>query len=258
MDLYLQRVRKYSATLPDTVLPPPNSAESSNAAVPRIGTPQHDTSWAGWAISSFTNKLAAASGEMESSPNASAVKPDNRSTSLPPPVETARTSSSTGSASTLHRQALAPPSAPVLIRTTTADFFNAVQDADDELDDAWGDLGEDSYFDAPSEATSMKLSTPVPSFDDGGEPDFAGWLNAQAKAKSKKPLPKGIMKSASSANRRPVATGRTATSGSDSSAATLHKPSNITTTPKAAIAKKIDIKPKDEVEEANAWGDAWD
>jgi len=256
--LYLQRVRKYTTTLPDTVLPPSNRTEAANAAVPRMGTPQNDTSWAGWAISSFTNKVAAASGEMQSSTNGTTVRSNNRSASLPPTADNVHPSSSTGSASTLHRQALAPPSAPVLIRTTTDDFFSAVQDEDDELDEAWGELGEEPFFDALSEATSTKSSTPAPSFDDGGEPDFAGWLNAQAQAKGKKPLPRGLTKSTASTNGRPVAAGRTTTTGSVGSGVGARKLASTTTKPRVTVPTMIDTKPKDEADEIDGWGDAWD
>lgn len=193
-------------------------------------------------------------------PNAQAptVKGSTRSASLPPDADTARPSTNAGSASTLHRQALVPPSAPVLIRTTTDDFFNAVQDENDELDEAWGDLGGESFFDAPSEITDTQSSTPAPSFDDGGEPDFAGWLNAQAQAKSKKPLPKGLTKSSTSSNGRPVASGRTATTGSVTSNPSAHNSTGRDTKPRATIAKKIDTKPKDAPDEVDAWGDAWD
>jgi len=188
---------------------------------------------------------------MQPNAQAPAVKGSTRSASLPPNADTARLSSSTGSASTLHRQALVPPSAPVLIRTTTDDFFNAVQDEDDELGEAWGDLGGEDFFDAPSE-------TPVLSFDDGGEPDFAGWLNAQAQAKSKKLLPKGLTKSSTSSNGRPVASGRTATTGSVTPNSSAHNSTGRDTKPRAAIAKKIDTKPKDAPDEVQGWGDAWD
>lgn len=195
---------------------------------------------------------------MQSNIQAPAVKSSARSNSLPPNPDTARPASSTGSASTLHRQALAPPSAPVLVRTTTDDFFNGVQDELDELDDAWGDLGGESFFDAPSQATDTQSSTPTPSFDDGGEPDFAGWLNAQAQAKSKKPLPKGLAKQSSSSNGRPVATTRIATTGSLTSVSSAHKPTSIDTRPRTVVAKKIDTKPKDAAGDGDAWGDAWE
>ena len=65
-------------------------------------------------------------------------------------------------------------------------------------------MAEDHFFDAPSE--HKPTPAPLIIFDDGGEPDFEGWLNAQAQAKSKAPLPKGLAK--------PSAPARTTTTGS--------------------------------------------
>jgi len=47
MDIYLQRVRKYGQSLPDTVLPPSNAPNATTANAPRMGTTQNDA--AGWA-----------------------------------------------------------------------------------------------------------------------------------------------------------------------------------------------------------------
>jgi SCY1-like protein 1 len=109
---------------------------------------------------------------------------------------------------------------------------------DDEDEDGWGN--NEDPFNAPTPVastgtTSKPKASPVP-YDDGGEPDFAGWLAAQSKAK--KPLPKGLN------------TSRTTSIPRTSSPSTISKP-------KAAPAKKIDTKPKDEDEE-DGWGDAWD
>jgi SCY1-like protein 1 len=109
---------------------------------------------------------------------------------------------------------------------------------DDEDEDGWGN-NEDPFNApapvAPTRTASKPKASPVP-YDDGGEPDFAGWLAAQSKAK--KPLPKGLN------------TSRTTSIPRTSSPSTAAKP-------KAAPAKKIDTKPKDEDEE-DGWGDAWD
>ncbi|KAA6410234.1 MAG: SCY1 kinase [Lasallia pustulata] len=256
-DVYTQRVRKYANTLPDTVLPPAN-AGAVNGAVPRMGTPQNDTSWAGWAISSFTNKLASASGEIQSKPYGNPAAPANfKSSSVPPTVDAAKPAlPSTASASTLHRQTLHAPSAPVLTRTTTDQFFNSVQDEDDELDAAWGDIDGDSFFDAPSE---IEASAPAPTFDDGGEPDFAGWLSAQAQAKSKPPLPKGLARHSPTAlgNNRQANAARSTTTGSVGSGLGPRKLATAAPKPKSTSPKKIDIKPKEGAGDDD-WGDAWD
>ncbi|KAL1980838.1 hypothetical protein VTN96DRAFT_3492 [Rasamsonia emersonii] len=261
LDLYLQRVRKYGSTMPDTALPPPNAADASNNNnAARIGT-SNDTSWAGWAISSFTNKLTAAKGEIGPSANGStpAVTEPARPASAPRPAKpsTPEPNSKGG----LH--AAAPPLARSTseqpVRGTTEDN-HAEEDHDDSWGaDAWGAMDEedqagqkdeDAFFDATTspKATPSPGRTPAPSavpYDDGGEPDFAGWLAAQSKAKAKKPLPKGLTKSASTKEvpTRPAGVSRTATTGTAKSA-------------KPTVSKTIDTKPKDEGDD-DGWGDAW-
>lgn len=256
-DVYTQRVRKYAKTLPETVLPPP-STSAVNGAVPHMDTPQNGTSWAGWAISSFTNKLATANGEMQSKPNGSLGAPINaRSSSVPRTVDAAKPAiASTASASTLHRQTLHAPSAPVLTRTTTDQFFGSAQDEDDELDEAWGDMDGESFFDAPSE---IRASAPTPSFDDGGEPDFAGWLSAQAQAKPKPPLPKGLTRPSPTTlgNNRQANPARSTTTGSVGSGLGPRKLATAAPKPTSTLPKKVDIKPKQGSADDD-WGDAWD
>jgi SCY1-like protein 1 len=118
------------------------------------------------------------------------------------------------------------------------DVYDAWGAMDDEDEDGWGN--NEDPFNAPAPTASTRIASkpkasPVP-YDDGGEPDFAGWLAAQSKAK--KPLPKGLN------------TSRTTSIPRTSSPSTAAKP-------KAAPAKKIDTKPKDE-DEGDGWGDAWD
>ncbi|KAJ5740828.1 hypothetical protein N7493_000700 [Penicillium malachiteum] len=248
LDLYLQRVRKVGSTMADTVLPPVTAeAAEPNKPDARIGT-SNDNSWAGWAISSFTNKIAAANGEIE--PTASATKPaesdSTRSASVPRP-----TKSSPSAQLDLPKQNLRPVAQPLgrsLSDCPPATAYEPPEEEDDALD-AWGAMEDDDENDvdpftaavaspnpsSPDPSTTTKSST-VP-YDDGGEPDFAGWLAAKSQAKTKKPLPKGLGKV-----------------GSTPSAATKPpvKPRVV-----PALAKKIDTKPKDE-DEDDGWGDAWD
>ena len=253
-DVYLARIRKYASTLPETVIPPPSaaptiSAANGTAAVPRMGTPQTDSSsWAGWAISSFTNKLAAASGEMEAKPAnplPPTTSPSNRSSSVPPRSSTELKPSLTASASDLHRQAVNKPVPPVFTRTSTDQFFGDAQTEDDELDAAWSEMGEDSFFDAPSKPS---VTSPTP-FDDGGEPDFAGWLNAQTQAKVKSQLPRGLSKSGST---------KQGPSGTKTAVIVGGKkvvPKSMGKEKEKPSSKAIDTKPKDADDD---WGDAWD
>src|SRR5689334_1468198 len=64
LDVFLNRVKTLTANMPDSAIPPANG-EQAGLGAPRMGTPQNDASWAGWAISSFTKKLGSVTGEIE-------------------------------------------------------------------------------------------------------------------------------------------------------------------------------------------------
>ena len=262
MDLYLQRIRKFASSMPDTVLPPPSTVDASAQPAPRMSTPQSSegSSWTGWAISSFTNKVSAAAGEIQSNGG-----PPSRPSSTPLAAE-ARRIPATASASALHRQAITSPPA-TSTRTSTSsnanDYFHDSKDgADDEveIDDAWGDMEEESFFDASSDAPKHAKATPSATnpFDDNGEPDFAGWLAAQATKKpAAKPLPKGLAKPTAKENERPGAAGRIASTGAVGG--TGAKKAAVTapkTQTRPVVAKKIDTKPK-ETGDDDGWGDGW-
>ena len=252
-DIYVNRIRKYGSTLPDTILPPPNTT-AINGITPRMGTPQNDTSWAGWAISSFTNKLSTASGDIEAKPSTTAARaPQETHVSLRPLVPSVEQPHPPSPMSNLHRQALSKPSAPTIMRTTTESFFQDAQVEEDEVDEAWGDMGEDSFFDAPA---TQVITTPT-AFDDGGEPDFAGWLSAQAQAKSKAPLPKGLSRPSTStlSNGRPVVPRGSSTSSL--SKGQMSKPL-ATSTAKTTAPKRNVINLKPAGSNDDDWGEAWD
>lgn len=267
MDLYLSKVRKSASQMADSVLPPPSAVEHSGQT-PRMSTPQpsEGSSWTGWAISSFTNKVSSAAGEM--APNGTATPPDIRPGSAPA-AEARRPNTLTSSASALHRQAVISPAA-TSARTSTSsnapDYF-ADADAGDDFGAEWGDM-EDDPFDAPgskpvSSATITTKSKPAPepvAYDDGGEPDFAGWLAAQANKKPQgKALPKGLGKpnaALAPSNTRPNTT-RMASTGNTGSGVGVKK-AGITAArpaPKPA-AKKIDTAPK-QTDDEDGWGDGW-
>lgn len=109
-----------------------------------------------------------------------------------------------------------------------------------------GDMGdEDGFFDASSEPTpaskapsSKPTSSNATPFDDGAEPDFAGWLAAQQQQKKSsigKTLPKGLSKPSGAGAKKPLASRPAA---------------------KPVVAKKIDMKPK-ETDDDDGWGDGW-
>lgn len=253
-DVYLQRIRRYGNSLPDTVLPPP-AVVVANDGPPRMGTPHNDTpGWAGWAISSFTNKMATASGDMQSKATKPQQAKSDRSSSVPPAADSSRPPL-LAAASTLHRQAVTGTSTPARVPTPTEQYFKYPLEVDEDIDEAWGELTEDTSFDTTTEAKPNPA--PPIRFDDGGEPDFEGWLKAQAQAKSKAPLPKGLAKpsvNVSGVSNGTQAVSRTTTTGSVGAGVGAKKLAGAVDKPKSTT-KAISTKPK---EADDDWGDAWD
>ena len=253
-DTYLQRVRKHAATMPESVLPPETATgNAATAPAARIGN-QNDTSWAGWAISSFTNKLGAAKGEMQTAPNGAAPQTQ----SLPPSGRATPTIQVTSSRPTAaSRPSTTQP--PKSVPEPESDLLEAEDDTFDAS--AWGTMDdeEDSFFDAPSKTTKA-TTTPAAKFDDGGEPDFAGWLAAQSKAKSSKPTPKGLTKATNTNSNGGLASRPApARSASAGPAATSVGAKTATKAVSRTVVKKEVPKPKepDPVEDDD-WGSAWD
>ncbi|KAH0563066.1 hypothetical protein GP486_002372, partial [Trichoglossum hirsutum] len=209
------RIRKYGLTLPETAIPPSSSSEASASHAPRMGTPHNDTSWAGWAISSFTNKLAAASGDIQPIPNNAGNRAkDNRASTMRPTTDPARGTSPAAPASTFHRQPIVSP--------PSASAHDSQEDITVDNDDfaAWGNMEEENFSDAPADTqpassqNTTHTSSVKAGFDDGGEPDFAGWLSAQAQAKSKTQLPKGLARPSTTSVTRPGGSSRSTPSSS--------------------------------------------
>jgi SCY1-like protein 1 len=125
------------------------------------------------------------------------------------------------------------------------------------------DDGDNDFFASGNETPSMTSSTTLPKrekesstsrtvsgsaaapYDDGSEPDFAGWLAAQQAQKKKSTVSgiKGLSKATPAAKPSPSAT-------------TTAKKTLPASKPKAAPAKKIDMKPK-ETDDDDGWGDGW-
>jgi len=249
VDIYLARIRKYTQSMPDTVLPSPSLSSTGGPSAPRMGTPANDTSWAGWAISSFTNKLTAASGEIQSGSNGTTTQ-QQRPSSVPPPAS----AGTEKPALLIPKPGMALPkhgaSIPSIVSPDPAAAFD--DDAEDFGDD-WGGFGEDDTrakieddpWSTPATATSTSTSK---GFDDKGEPDFAGWLTAQSQAKKtvKNPLPKGLSKTTATKTTRPAVGARANTTGSTSAKKVVVPPKKET--------PKVETKKEDE---EDGWGDAW-
>lgn len=137
----------------------------------------------------------------------------------------------------------------------TADYFTDNAFAGNEPD-PWNDVGD---FERPIDGEEDKPKNKnaeqgFVAYDDSGEPDFAGWLTAQAQAKAKKPLPKGLTKKSDTSR------GSSETSGVRGSIQAHTKAPAVASAVKKApvVTKQVDTKPKEENLDDDGWGDGWD
>lgn len=263
LDIYFKQVRRAANSMPDTALPPPQAETLSGSTTPRMSTPAQSegaAGWAGWAISGFTNKLASAVGEIQPT----STTPVHGGLAAPPLQQPPARSliRASASASTLARQAITSPP-PQSTRTSTssasgsgknaAAYFEDNETQEDEFE-AWGDMDDDdaAFKDASEKPASKSVSTKP--FGDDEEPDFAGWLAAQAgKKPGAKPLPKGLGKVAA----RPAAVQRSSTTGGTGTGLGVRKVSNTVPVKPALATKKVGAVKK-EVMDDDSWGEGWD
>lgn len=259
VDIYITRIRKFAANMPDTVLPAPGLT-AGGAGTPRMGTPANDTSWAGWAISSFTNKLASTTGEIGAGSAANGVV-DQRSSSVPPSATASKPPVPLAS-----KPGMAIHSTKSSTNVPTIRSPDPAATFDDEAEDFnndWGGFADDDGFGTTEPAAkdeeedpwgtpAVSKPTTTTSYDDKGEPDFAGWLAAQSQGKKTlmSPLPKGLNKTTAptAKSTRPVIGGRASTTGS------------ATTTRKVVLPSRKEVKkeePKPKEDEVEGWGDDW-
>lgn len=222
-----------------------------------------DSSWAGWAISSFTKKLNTASGEIERVPTPNANSSSDARPASVPAMSTSGQNSlvqpKAASASTFSRQNITLPK--------PKSSFLDDDDNEDNDPDAWGDLDEENFFDAPVEPIKPKLvpittATGKTTWDyEDTEPDISAMLN-----KSKSPLPKGL------ARKTPTATNKAAPrigvgaafSNGRGNAAAARQPVKTAGAfrPVAGgvAAKKSETKKAQDPwgNDDDDWGDAWD
>ncbi|KAH6639445.1 armadillo-type protein [Boeremia exigua] len=252
VDIYMARIRKHAATMPDTVLPAPGPSSSTGAAgtTPRIGTPAAEAGWAGWAISSFTHKLAQTSGTI-----APAAATEQRASSVPPSKPPVPLASKPAALASTRSSAAVPTVA------SPAAFDDAEFDGDwgfgDESNsnsnnnttDAFHDAA-DAFDDDPWGAPAAKPASTT-AFDDAGEPDFAGWLAAQnaGKKSGAKALPKGLAKAGGSAGVKTAAAKKSVPAAAR----------KVVVPAKKEVVKKEPVKAqgKDKEDEVEGWGDDW-
>ncbi|KAH7125130.1 armadillo-type protein [Dendryphion nanum] len=273
VDIYIARIRKYAQSLPDTALPSPSISSTGAGAAPRMGTPANDSSWTGWAISSFTNKLATASGQIQASSNGTETA---RSSSVPPPSTSTTKPDKSSNLAPKSGMAL-QKSSPNIPTIVSPDPASAFEDTNEDFGDDWGGFGdpdsnnnkqdqddeEDDPWASPAPVSSSTKTTTT-SYNDNGEPDFAGWLAAQNQSKkagvggAKNALPKGLGKAATSnsTSTRPAVGARSSTTGSLG----VKKSVIVGAAAKKTVVKKEEkekVVDKGGEEEDEGWGDAW-
>ncbi len=342
-DIFAQRVRKHAATLPETALRPSAAPdESASTGRPLAGSAQNGSSskssWgAGWVISSFTNKISAARGEMQAGVNTGTA-----ATTVAATTAAGNDGGGGGGSSGAHSTAATGPHHhrpshgrphPTSIRSMPADlrddklvqpegptpeiagpasYFGDYDDGagggggdddddNDDVKDAWGAMMEDDDDgdnedgdndkikpgkEGGAEQKEKEVKQPVSTafFDSSEEPDFAGWLAAQAaQAKAKhKPLPKGLAPK----SQRPANTASSGAAGTRAAAAAAAKPAsvrraatttaattttNTTTTISRTKALTVTAPSKandnagggggggdNDGDDDDAWGDGWD
>lgn len=259
LETYLQRIKILTVNYPDTILQPPSNS-SETTAVPRMATLNaDDSSWAGWAISSFTKKMNTASGEIERvpTPNASGGGSggDTRSAASSRPNTLAQ--SRVASISTFNQKVVISPP------------LKSPPEGDDNEDndpDAWGDLDEENFFDAPAEPVKSKILVPITTdtgrttwdYDDATS-DMSAMLS-----KSKPPLPKGLAKKSSTSTTKTASravVGSTSPSGRAIVTASRQPVKAAGAIRSAVVGKKIETKKVEDPwgnGDEDDWGDAWD
>lgn len=278
LEVFLQRVKLLTENYPETVLPPPQATDGTTgtaaaiaaANTPRIGTPHTDDSWAGWAISSFTKNLSKAVGELES--NNTVTGTSNGSSGMGTRSSSEHSIGSLGVPTTTTPRATSPAPSSNLRKSFTApavnkpsSSFRGDDDNEDNDPDAWGDLEEENFFDAPAEVAPHQKPT-TRKMPENEELDFASLIQPK-----KKELPKAFSKPATAtkaiAATNPKAPAKTPLPKPPigSSAAVKKTPAMNTASaakkPVTAVAAKKSIAKKAEEKDGwgndDGWGDGW-
>lgn len=258
LETYLQRIRALTANYPDTALQPPSNS-SEMTAVPRMATANtDDSSWAGWAISSFTKKLNTASGDIERVPTPNA----NSSGDVIPVSIPIMSSSKINSLAQPRVTSTSTPDQQAITSSLPKSSLEGDDDNEDNDPDAWGDLDEENFFDAPAEPAKRKTLVPIitgsgrTTWDYDTASDISAILS-----KSRSPLPKGMNRKSSTVPATMAAprtgVGSTPPNGTGNIAATRQSAKAVSNF--RPITKKMETKLKDPWGNGDEedWGDAW-
>jgi SCY1-like protein 1 len=279
----MARLRKYSETMPASALPVQTPVSQTGTPVPaEVAAGSAEPGWAGWAISSFTSKVAETIGQIEPSanggliPTSVTVTPDS---SRPGTAVANNGQHPTTSQSQYDpfssRQATGNHKTVQALVAPTVDESWGIDDTATEVDDAWGTMDDDdeTFFDASAKPATKPQAKPALPADQKGEPDFAAWLAAkQATTSIKKgPLPKGLATAAKPlapkvlpSTAKPVARPTSSVPAKSVPSAVAPRVPATTTAVKSAttkpqtaqkVVKPAATKAKDE---DDGWGDAWD
>ncbi|KXJ87728.1 armadillo-type protein [Microdochium bolleyi] len=292
LDVYLAKIRKAAAKMPDTVLAPAAANATSEPAGPRMSTPQPSqaASWAGWAISSFTNQISAAAGQMEQ--NAAAAAAASNGTSAPSSTpaspslaagggKPSMSASASASASALHRQAIRSPQPSSLSLASPPpgsvdDYFKdpaAEDDAYDDQDaadfgDAWGDMGDmddDGGVSTPNGTSTSTSKTTKSAAMKKSTTTTTSSIGAAGVDDGSEPDFAGWLAAQSQKNKaggggkKPLPKGLSGKASTSTSTLGAKKTAGggASAKPKPVVAKKIDMKPKDTGDDDDGWGDGW-
>lgn len=167
------------------------------------------------------------------------------------------------------------PNIPTITSPSASSAFN---DETEDFTDDWGGFGdaaettttndnneaEDDEEEDPWGSPAITTSKPTTSYNDNGEPDFAGWLAAQNQSKKKATntsLPKGLTKTtpAAAGNKtsRPGVGARSSTAGSLGMRKSAAVGAGAGSKKEAPAKKEVVKKEESKEEEDEGWGDAW-
>lgn len=250
IDIYFKKLQKFAASMPDSALPPPTT--DSSAVIPRMATPQSSepATWTGWAISSFTNKISEVAGEIiastaQSSSVVSSVPKNiygNPESLVPSVVQPNFTLG--GNTSNNSKLGKTPENSTIESLQKRVKDINENENDDDRENN-------EIFFDFSPTKSHAEENQNDKYEDKDDEPDFAGWLAAQAGKKfTAKPLPKGLARSISA----PKVSLNSSKSNTLSTNTTTRTMTNKSAS-RVVVSKKIDTTPNEN--EDDSWGDGW-